>query len=164
MVTGCRPFGRGPKWIALLHAASTSESTPTVLADGGVENFNRKIDELFGSGLLRRAFAMTEIQFSNSMIEAWWRVLEHNWLFLNNLDSVATVTKLVAFYVEEHNHKLLHSAFRGQIPDGMYFGTADGVLDELKREKAIAKQKRINENRALACRMCDAPTNDSNAA
>jgi hypothetical protein len=37
------------------------------------------------------------------MIEAWWRSLKHQWLFLHSLDSVTTVHRLVAFYVEEHN-------------------------------------------------------------
>ena len=55
------------------------------------------------------------------MIEAWWRSLKHHWLFLHSLDSVATVRRLVAFYVEEHNRVLPHSAFRGQTPDEMYF-------------------------------------------
>ena len=47
------------------------------------------VDELVESGLLRRLLAMTEILFSNSLIEAWWRVLKHQWLFLHQLDSVA---------------------------------------------------------------------------
>jgi hypothetical protein len=37
------------------------------------------------------------------------------------LDSVATIRRLVAFYIHEHNHVLPHSAFRGQTPDEMYF-------------------------------------------
>ena len=55
------------------------------------------------------------------MIEAWWRSLKHQWLFLHPLDTVATVRRLVAFYVDEHNRVLPHSAFRGQTPDEMYF-------------------------------------------
>ncbi len=143
---------------------SSGQTPPTVLADGGVENVNRNMDELIGSGLLRRVLAMTEIRFSNSMIEAWWRALKHNWLFLNTLDSVATVTKLVAFYVEEHNKRLPHSAFRGQTPEEMYFGTGGAVPERLGEEKAIAKQKRFEENRALACRRCDGAKDDSAAA
>ena len=65
--------------------------------------------------------AFTELKFSNSMIEAWWRSLKHQWLFLHSLDSVTTVRRLVAFYVHEHNRVLPHSAFRGQTPDEMYF-------------------------------------------
>ena len=75
--------------------------------------------------MLRRLLAFTELKFSNSMIEAWWRSLKHQWLFLHPLDSVATIRRLVAFYVDEHNHVLPHSAFRGQTPDEMYFGTGD---------------------------------------
>jgi hypothetical protein len=60
---------------------------------------------------------LTELKFSNSMIEAWWRSLKHQWLFLHSLDSVTTVRRLVAFYVDEHNRVLPHSAFRGQTPD-----------------------------------------------
>jgi hypothetical protein len=55
------------------------------------------------------------------MIEAWWRALKHQWLFLHSLDSVATVHRLVEFYVQEHNRVLPHSAFRGQTPDERYF-------------------------------------------
>ena len=31
---------------------------------------------------------MTEISFSNSLIKSWWRVLKHQWLFLNTLDTL----------------------------------------------------------------------------
>jgi len=48
--------------------------------------------------MLKRILAQTEITFSNSMIESWWRVLKkHQWLYLNTLDTVSTVRKLVAF-------------------------------------------------------------------
>jgi transposase-like protein len=83
--------------------ATPSETTPVVLADGGVENVNAHVDELIATGVLRRVLAFTELKFSNSMIEAWWRSLKHQWLFLHSLDSVTTVRRLVAFYVHEHN-------------------------------------------------------------
>jgi hypothetical protein len=56
--------------------------------------------------VLRRVLAFTELKFSNSMIEAWWRSLKHQWLFLHSLDSVTTVRRLVEFYVHEHNRVL----------------------------------------------------------
>ena len=94
-----------------------------VLADAGVENVNAQIDELITTGVLRRVLAFTELKFSNSMIEAWWRSLKHQWLFLHSLDSVSTVRRLVAFYVAQHNRVPPHSAFHGQTPEEMYFGT-----------------------------------------
>jgi hypothetical protein len=56
-----------------------------------------------------------------------WRSLKHQWLFLHSLDSVTTVRRLVAFYLDEHNRVLPHSAFRGQTPDETYFGTGDAI-------------------------------------
>jgi len=105
--------------------ATRSETRPGVLADAGVENVNAQVDELITPGVLRRVLAFTELKFSNSMIEAWWRSLKHPWLFFHWLDSLPTVRRLVAFYVDQHNRVLPHSAFHGQTPDEMYFGTGD---------------------------------------
>jgi hypothetical protein len=80
-----------------------SETTPVVLADAGVENVNAQVDELITVGVLRRVIAFTELKFSNSMIEAWWRALKHQWLFPHPLGRVTTVRRLVEFYVQEHN-------------------------------------------------------------
>jgi putative transposase len=49
------------------------------------------------------------------------------WQYLIQLDSCATVTKLVTFYVDQHNTHLPHSAFKGQKPDEMYDSTGAEV-------------------------------------
>jgi len=90
---------------------------PQVLVDGGIENYNADVDEVVESGLLTRVLAQTEIRFSNSLIESWWRGLKHKWLYLHELDSSEAVEKLVKFYVEQYNTHLPHSAFQGQTPD-----------------------------------------------
>jgi hypothetical protein len=88
------------------------------------------------------------------MIESWWRSLKHQWLFLNSLDSVESVRRLTSFYVREHNGRLPHSAFRGQTPDEMYFGTGGGVVDELDASRKIARAARVAVNRLRSCRVC----------
>ncbi len=127
---------------------------PTVLTDGGVENFNSAVDELIETGLLKRLLAMTEITYSNSMIESWWRALKHQWLYLNTLDTVSTIENLVTFYVDEHNTQLPHSAFRGQTPDEMYFGTGNDIPAELEATRKSARQSRMEVNRNTTCRTC----------
>ena len=134
--------------------AMPSETTPVVLADAGVENVNAQVDDLIASGALRRVLALTELKFSNSMIEAWWRSLKHQCLFLHSLDSVTTVRRLVKFYVHEHNGVLPHSAFRGQTPDEMYFGTGRAVPAELTARAAAARRTRVETNRSATCEMC----------
>jgi putative transposase len=73
--------------------AMPSETTPVMVADTGVENVNAHVDELITTGVVRRVLAFTDLKFSNSMIEAWWRSLKHHWLFLHSLDSVTTVRR-----------------------------------------------------------------------
>ena len=139
----------------LLSAASgLVDEKPALLVDGGVENHNSAVDELVDSGLLQRLLAQTDISFSNSLIESWWRTLKHQWLFLNTLDTVSRLEKLVAFYVDEHNTRLPHSAFRGQTPDEMYFGTGTHIPEELDGAKKAARQSRMEVNRATSCPTC----------
>ena len=131
-----------------------SNELPTVVTDAGVENVNRNVDELIQSGVLRRVIALTELRFSNSMIEAWWRTLKHQWLYLNSLDSLSTLRRLVAFYVDEHNTRLPHSAFRGQTPDEMYYGRGDHVPQELDQKRNAARKARLDLNRRTYCAVC----------
>ena len=136
-------------------AAASEELGSTQLVNGGIENFNTEVDALIGEGLLKRVLELTEIRSSNSMIESWWRILKHQWLYLNSLDSVSTVTKLVEFYVDQHNTHLPPSAFMGQTPDEMYFGTGAEVTEKLKAARIDALQQRKETNRARRCSACE---------
>ncbi len=130
------------------------DGKPQLLVDGGVENYNSAVDRLVDSGVLKRILAQTEIRYSNSLIESWWRVIKHQWLFLNTLDTAASVRKLVAFYVAQHNSHLPHSAFKGQTPDEMYYGTGDGIPKKLEEEKSRARELRLKSNRERNCHVC----------
>jgi putative transposase len=139
-------------------AGADLKTTPaTVVADSGLENVNAEVDALLAFGHLRRVLAQVEVTFSNSMIEAWWRSLKHNWLFLNTLDTFAAVERLVAFYVEQHNTVMPHSAFRGQTPDEVYFATGAEIPAKLAAAHRAARVARVGVNRALHCASCPPP-------
>ena len=88
------------------------------------------------------------------MIEAWWRSLRHQWLYLHTLDDVSRVHRLIAFYVEQHNTVMPHAAFRGQTPDEVYFATGNHVPAELAAAHQAARDHRLAENRTARCRVC----------
>jgi hypothetical protein len=81
-------------------------------------------------------------------------VATSGWLFLHSLDSIATVHRLVAFYVDEHNRVLPHSAFRGQTPDEMYYGTGGAILGDLTSGAAVARRARVEANQSASCATC----------
>ncbi|MFM8387118.1 MAG: transposase [Planctomycetia bacterium] len=145
----------GSSVAVLLHAGKGLEgAVPTLYADAGSENVNHEVDRLLEAGLLRRVLAQVDVGFSNSMIEALWRSMKHNWLYLNELDSISRLRSLIAFYVVEHNSKIPHGAFQGQTPDEMYAGTGANVPDILKARREAARQARMSANRASQCATC----------
>ena len=143
--------------IVLCQAQRALESgvpAPTLMADDGSENFNSQVDALVEDGTLRRVLAQRDVLSSNSMIEAWWRQLKHNWLYLNEFEGMTQLRSLIEFYVAEHNGKIPHSAFDGQTPDEMYFGTGEGVPQRLADARAEARARRLAENRERRCAVC----------
>jgi len=127
---------------------------PLLYADSGVENVNGAVDATLFSACLERILAQVEVGFSNSIVEAYWRSLKHQWLFMNTLDTVAHVRALVEFYVNEHNTKMPHPAFAGQTPDEMFFGTGTKVPEELALAKFNARAARLAANRTMSCERC----------
>jgi len=101
-----------------------------------------------------RVRALVDVTFSNSKIEAWWRSLKHQWLYLNQLYTLADVRRLTEFYVHQHNSVMPHAAFEGQTPDEMYYGTGAHVVDELKARREEARRQRLDENRRAVCSVC----------
>jgi len=124
------------------------------MVDSGVENLNAAVDAVLMATQIRRVLAQVEVTESNSMIEAWWRSLKHQWLFLNSLDTVEHVRALVAFFVESHNTRMPHAAFAGQTPDEMHCGSALNLVTELTEARTKVRQLRFAANRALSCARC----------
>ena len=86
--------------------------------------------------------------------------LRNNWLHLNTLDTVTCVRRLTSFYVAEHNTAIPHSAFQGETPDEMYFGTHTGVAANLVQQRGRARHDRLATNRALTCTDCAVAVDD----
>jgi putative transposase len=98
------------------------------------------------------------------MIEAFWRSLRHQWLYLHSLDSVVALERLVSFYVNQHNEVMPHSSFAGQTPNDSYFGQGAAVIDDLATARAAARRTRVEENRRESCHACRPPGNDQSVS
>ncbi|MBK8406382.1 MAG: transposase [Sandaracinaceae bacterium] len=120
----------------------------TVLTDGGSENVPVEADE-FGA-LLRRVRAQVDVLYSNSMIESFWSQLKHRWLFLHPLDTEATLVRLVAEFVQDHNALIPRAALGGRTPDEVFLGEGLDVPETLTAATASARAERVAANRALA--------------
>ncbi len=72
----------------------------------------------------------------------------------HSLDSIERLRALVAFFVEQHNTQMPHSAFSGQTPDEMYFSTAVDLPAQLAAARSKASEERLAANRAMTCDLC----------
>ncbi|MBN1606716.1 MAG: DDE-type integrase/transposase/recombinase, partial [Polyangiaceae bacterium] len=147
---------------SLLHQAvqvvlQSGASAVTLLADSGVENVNAAVDAALTETGTSRVLAQVEIAWSNSMIEAWWRSLKHGWLFLNRLDTLAAVERLVAFYVQQHNEVMPHAALGGRTPDEVFRGGAQDLKERIRAAHRAAVRDRVSANQRLACGECPVP-------
>jgi transposase InsO family protein len=125
----------------------------SLMADSGAENVNEEVDGYLEGSVLKRVLAQVEVSESNSMIEAFWRSLRHQWLYLHDLDCVEALRPLVDFYVTQHNTVMPHAAFDGQTPDEMFHGISE-VAPNLSERRRTARRKRIEINRSRSCGAC----------
>src|SRR5512145_478561 len=129
----------------------------TLMADSRVENINATVDATLKETGVVRLLAQVEVAWSNSMIEAWFRSLKHNWLFLHSLGSLGAVERLVAFYVQQHNEVMPNAALGGRTPDEVFRGEAADLAERLREKHQVAIAERIEANRKLECGDCVVP-------
>jgi len=125
-----------------------------LVSDAGSENVNRNVDDELAGIDLERVLAQVDVTYSNSMIEAFWRSLKHSWLYLHSLETESELRRLIAFYVESHNEVMPHSAFEGQTPNEVFFGTGDSVVAKLASDRVQAQAERLARNRSAGCGVC----------
>jgi transposase InsO family protein len=130
---------------------------PAVVVDGGCEN-GGDAREWCAEHDIKQLLAMVDIRHSNSLIEALWRSLKRNWIFLERLTGFEQVQRRIDFWMDQHNRVMPHSAFDGQTPQQMYFGTGQHVPAELERIRQLARATRLALNRARTCGACDVPS------
>ncbi len=56
--------------------------------------------------------------------------------------------------MEAHNDVMPHSAFEGQTPNEVFFGTGDAVVAKLASDRVQAQTERMARNRSVGCGVC----------
>ena len=88
----------------------------SLIVDGGGENKSHEVKKLENRGHFKKKVARFEISFSNSMVEALFRSMKHNYLFHKEINSLKSLTHHANFWFKEHNERIPHTAFKGETP------------------------------------------------
>lgn len=103
--------------VELLRTAKTHKKKYTnLMMDKGSENINVKVDEALSDHQITRVIAKLDTEYSNSMIEAFFRSLKNNFLYFQNSSTLKNLTEKVEFYINKHNFNIPHSAHNGLTP------------------------------------------------
>jgi transposase InsO family protein len=131
------------------------DTVPTILTDSGCENLNKEVDTLIDADLFKRLVAQIEIEFSNSMIEAFFRTLKHRWLYLIGLPSFDAVVATLEVYMPEYTHRIPLDALRGGTPFEVFTGKwTEAEITALLASLSVAKDSRLIANKSFACGRC----------
>ena len=129
---------------------------PDVWVDGGTENNNAEVETLVDLKLIHKTIAQTDVDYSNSMIEAVFRSLKGSHLNHKILTGLKAVKREVDFYLTEFNDHMPHSAFQGETPKERYLQSwteANQIFLVVQHEEA--KKLRAENNRLVFCRACE---------
>ena len=134
-----------------------------VMTDGGSENLIVGTDAGLAA-IAEHVVAQVGVAFSNSMIEAFWRSLRHQWLYLHSLDSIDVLRRLVAEYVDDHNALIPRVELGGRTPDEAYAGREGDLHERLSRAHREARRARVEVNRSASCGACVTRSPDERSA
>lgn len=149
----------GSKTGALLKKAIEKvypEKSLRLIVDGGGENKGQAVNSLEDAGHFRKEVARFEIIYSNSIVEAVFRSLKHNYLFHKEITSPSSLRRHTDFWFHEHNEKIPHSTFNGETPIEKFKNTwskENEIRIFVCQELAI--KMRIQENQKVFCGKCE---------
>ena len=127
-----------------------------LIVDGGTENKGPGVSRLERRGAFKKRVARFEISFSNSIVEALFRQLKHNYLFNQKITSLKLLTKHSNFWFKEHNEVVPHTSFKGETPQERFkqsWSKEKEVRILVRHEEAI--QLRIQHNQEIFCARCE---------
>lgn len=125
------------------------------LTDGGTENINHTVSNFIDSSdvPIDHVIAQKDVVFSNSMIEAFNKVIKHQFLFHNEITSREELKKCLKQAVTSYNTVRPQMSLGGNTPIETYQGKPI-QLTQYKTDIELQKGIRRLENRGNACNLC----------
>jgi len=126
-----------------------------IISDGGPENDNQEVRSLEEDLAIKLTLAQIDIEPSNSMIEYFFKILKHRYLFLKSLENISVITQHSEFFIDQHNNVIPQQVLRGATPAEIYFGTWNKEKEnQLVTNHLKARKTRMQYHRNLSCRIC----------
>ncbi len=127
----------------------------TLVTDAGVENVNNTVQEFLNTTNqdIKHLIAQKDIPFSNSSIEAFNKIIKHQFLLPRNLENRKQLINALAEDVPTYNTFRPQLSLQGNTPTETFSGK---LLDISCYKTHFDDQKilRITENQQNKCKSC----------
>nr|WP_299780832.1 integrase core domain-containing protein [uncultured Formosa sp.] len=125
------------------------------LTDGGSENINTYVSSVIyaSSGNLKHKIAQRDVRFSNSMIEAFNKVLKYQFLYPIPINSRTKLETVLNHVIETYNLQRPQLTLNGNTPFEVYNGSPIDFSTYSDKFKAQI-QYRIAQKRNISCKIC----------
>ncbi|WP_296385983.1 integrase core domain-containing protein [Winogradskyella sp.] len=118
------------------------------LTDGGSENVNTNVSTLLESyNTITHRVTQRDVVFSNSMIEAFNKVLKHQFLYPRKISNRTTLEKVMTEVIPIYNNERPQLKLAGNTPNGIFissqihFGNTLMVLEHKKHLELLKTNK-----------------------
>lgn len=124
--------------------------------DGGTENINATVKDFLNSTNqeIKHLIAQKDIPFSNSKIEAFNKIIKHQFLLPRNLENRKQLTTALSQDVLTYNAIRPQFSLQGNTPEETYFGKPI-TINNYKTHFVDQKAQRITVNQQNKCKTCN---------
>jgi transposase InsO family protein len=122
-----------------------------LISDGGPENDNQHVAFCVQELAIKHCIAKRDVSFSNSIIEAWNKILKYRYLFRKPLPHHVDMPRAIQEAVDDYNNRP-HSSLKGLTPNQACSGVVFDVADYRSRLAEAREERR--EINAKACPPC----------
>tara|TARA_R110000868_G_scaffold131418_2_gene341458 strand:- start:10758 stop:12038 length:1281 start_codon:yes stop_codon:yes gene_type:complete len=127
----------------------------TFVTDGGCENVNTTVQEFLISTNedIKHLIAQKDIPFSNSKIEAFNKIIKHQFLLPRNLENRKQLVHALSEDVHTYNTIRPQFSLQGNTPEETFYGRPVAISN-YKTHFTKQKEERIAVNQQNKCKAC----------
>ena len=148
------------KYVAEMLLKALGVHKPTalrIMSDGGSENVGQHVKiilqkyKLEYGTKIKHMIALKDIDYSNNMIERFFRIMKSNYLYMTDIENGDILLDKVNHLMYEYNYLRPHYSHHLLTPHEVYIGVKQ---PDLKIRFELAKQERIHNNKNCSCTVC----------
>ena len=122
-------------------------ATPRIITDNGPQFIAKDFKEFIRISGMTHVKTSPYYPQSNGKIERWHQTIKHDCIRPHVPLSLEEARQLVGRFIEDYNHRRLHSAFGYVTPADKLAGREQAIFDERDRKLAEARARRAQKRR-----------------